>query len=393
MKITRIETLKCSAFVHYTWVQIYTDEGIIGLGETISPNDPVIGYIHENVAPQLLGQDPTEIERHFTTLSRISALGGMGHRAIGAELRGLSAIDIALWDIFGQSVGLPIYRLLGGPVRDRIRAYNTCVGGGRYPDDYKAWHEGRAGELAQSLLDMGITAMKIWPFDSYASPPFDHIGGRSWGQHITPTQLDQGVQVFRDIRNAVGLEMDIALEMHLRWSLPAAIRIAHAVEEYQPMWFEDPMPVDNVDELAEFARRTHIPLLASESLGGRYAFRELLERNAVGIVMIEPVFAGGITEARRICNMAETYHRPCTMHDCAGPVVFAVDTHLCMAMANAMIQESVRGFWDGGFYSEIVTEIPDMKDGYLAAPSGPGLGTKLQPDFLKRSDLTIKVSE
>ena len=128
MKITRIETVISSAFRGFTWVQVYTDDGLIGTGETTSGHDAVTGYVHEEAAQFLLGQDPIAIERHFATLSRVNHLGGMGHRAIGAEMRGLSAIDIALWDIFGQSAGLPIYRLLGGPVRDRIRLYNTCCG-------------------------------------------------------------------------------------------------------------------------------------------------------------------------------------------------------------------------------------------------------------------------
>ena len=180
VKITRIETAISSAFRGFTWVQVYTDDGLIGTGETTSGHDAVTGYVHEEAAQFLLGQDPIAIERHFATLSKVNHLGGMGHRAIGAEMRGLSAIDIALWDIFGQSVGLPIYRLLGGPVRDRIRLYNTCCGytgigydlghaiSGPYEDDYEGWHEGRAGEIATSLLDMGITAMKIWPFEKFA---------------------------------------------------------------------------------------------------------------------------------------------------------------------------------------------------------------------------------
>ena len=278
-------------------------------------------------------------------------LGGMGHRAVGAEMRGLSAIDIALWDIFGQSVGLPIYRLLGGPVRDRIQLYNTCSGyvgigyayghavSGPYEDDYDGWQQGRAAELAKSLLDMEITAMKIWPFDKFADRPFDHIEGRNWAQHITPSQIEEGLQPFRDIRDAVGLEMDIGVELHHRWSLPAAIRIAEALDPYQPMWYEDPMPADSADELAEFARRTNVPLMASESLASRYAYRELLERGAVGIVNIDPTWVGGITESRRVCNLAEAYHRPFAPHDCAGPLDYVVGVHLCIALTNAMIQE------------------------------------------------------
>ena len=405
MKITRIETLVCSAFRGFTWVQVHTDDGLIGTGETSAGPEAVSGYVHEEAAQFLLGQDPIAIERHHATLSSAKHLGGLGHRAVGAEMRGLSAIDIALWDIFGQSVGLPIYRLLGGPVRDRIRLYNTCCGyagigydsshamSGPYEDDYVGWHEGRTGQIAESLLDMGITAMKIWPFDKYADRPFDPVEGRSLGQHITPAQIDEGLEPFRDIRNAVGMDIDIGVELLMGWSLPAAIRIAEALEPFKPMWYEDPMPADNVDDLAEFARRTNVPLMASESFAGRYAYRELLERDAVGIVNIDPTWVGGITESRRVCNLAETYHRPFAPHDCAGPIGYVVGTHLCIALSNAMIQEGVRAHWDGGWYEEVVTDIPDVERGYVAAPDGPGLGTRLRPDFLARQDITLRASE
>ena len=315
-------------------------------------------------------------------------------------MRGLSAVDIALWDIFGQGVGLPIYQCLGGPVRDRIRLYNTCShapeNGKRrasYENDYTAWHEGRAGELAESLLEMGISAMKIWPFDQYAWEKYGHIGGRSVNHYISPAQIEEGLRPFHEIRDAVGMEMDIAVELHLLWSLPAAIRIAEAVDQIQPMWYEDPLPVDNVDELAEFSRRTNVPLVASESLASRYAFRELLERNAVGIVMFDPTWVGGITESRRVCNLAEAYHRPFAPHDCAGPLCYVVGTHLCVALPNALIQEGVRAHWDGGWHEEVLTVVPDFERGFVAAPGGPGLGTSLQPEFTGRGDVVTRVSE
>ena len=402
MKITRVETIETPTYPNLCWVRLHTDEGLVGLGETWIGPAAVAAYVHETAAPYLLGRDPRAIERHHHTLS-----SGMTHRAIGAEARGVSALDIALWDLYGQSVGLPVYACLGGPVRERIRIYNTCAGYGynthhRRPpgegyaaswgvgehqgpyEDLIAWlHEGRAGEVAESLLAMGITAMKIWPFDQFA----DETGG----QHITPEQLERGLAPFRQVRERVGMRMELAVELHSRWNLQSAIRIAEALEEIRPLWYEDPIRMDNPDALAEFAKSTRVPTTASETLTSRYAFRELLERRAVGIVMLDPGWVGGISEARKIAALAEAYHRPFAPHDCTGPVVYVAGTHLCLATPNAMIQEGVRAYYHG-WYREIVETLPEVAQGYVAAPSSPGLGTRLRADFLARPDVTIRWS-
>jgi L-alanine-DL-glutamate epimerase-like enolase superfamily enzyme len=402
VKITRIETIETPTYPNLLWVQVHTDEGLIGLGETFFGPAATAGYIHQVAAPYLLGKDPREVERHHHTLGQ-----GTMQRAMGAEGRGLSALDIALWDLFGQSVGLPIYRCLGGPVRDQIRIYNTCAGygynihkrsnpgrrwadswgmgdhEGPYEDLVKWQREGRAGELAQELLAMGITAMKIWPFDEFAA--------ESNGQHITPWQLEKGLAPFRQIRETVGMQMEIAVELHSLWTLPSAIQIAEALEEIKPLWYEDPICMDNPDALAAFASSTRVPTTASETLTSTFAFRQLLERNAVGIVMFDPVWVGGITEARKVSALAAAYHRPVAPHDCTGPVAYAVGTHLCLGTPNAMIQEGVRAFYHG-WYEDVLTELPTITKGYVAAPAGPGLGTALQPGFTERPDMLVRAS-
>ena len=402
MKVTRIETIETPTYPNLLWVQVHTDEGLTGLGETFFGPAAAAAYIHQTVAPYLLGQDPREVERHHHTLSQ-----GTMHRSMGAETRGLSAIDIALWDLFGQSVGLPIYRCLGGPVRERIRIYNTCAGygynihkrtnpgrrwadswgmgehQGPYEDLIKWQKEGRAGDLAKELLDMGITAMKIWPFDEFAF--------ETKGQHITPWQIEKALVPFQQIRDAVGMKMEIAVELHSLWNLQSALRIAEALEPIRPLWYEDPILMDNPDALAAFAHSTRVPTTASETLTGRFAFRQLLEKDAVGIVMFDPVWVGGISEMRKVAALAEAYHRPVAPHDCTGPVAYAAGTHLCLATPNAMIQEGVRAFYHG-WYEDVLTELPEIVDGYVAAPPGPGLGTRLQPDFTERPDMLVRAS-
>jgi L-alanine-DL-glutamate epimerase-like enolase superfamily enzyme len=187
------------------------------------------------------------------------------------------------------------------------------------------------------------------------------------------------------------MRMEIAVELHSRWNLQAAIRIAEALEEIRPLWYEDPIRMDNADALAEFARSTRVPVTASETLTTRYAFRELLERRAVGIVMLDPGWVGGLSEARRIAALAEAYHRPVAPHDCTGPVVYTAGTHFCLATPNAMIQEGVRAYYHG-WYREILTELPRVEAGSVAPPPGPGLGTRLQEGFASRPGVTVRSS-
>jgi L-alanine-DL-glutamate epimerase-like enolase superfamily enzyme len=397
MKITALETIHLAEFTNILFVRVHTDEGLIGLGETYRNPEAVAGFIHGTAAAHLLGQDPLRIDYHWRRLYE----AGLTFKGRGAEVRGLSAIDIALWDIFGQATGQPIYGLLGGASRERIRVYNTCAGygygrnisglpttglgepaRGPYEDDDAFMH--RADELALSLLEQGITAMKIWPFDGAAR--------ETWGQSISTENLKQGLEPFRKIRRAVGDRMEIMVELHSLWSLPAALRIARALEEFAPTWYEDPIRMDNIATLAEFARSTPVPTCASETLATRWAFRELFEAGATAIAMLDVAWTGGISEAKRIATLAETYHRPVAPHDCTGPVTLIASVHLCINVPNALIQETVRAFYTG-HYPLLVTALPRIEAGYIYPPEGSGLGAALRPEVFTRPDLTRRVSE
>jgi galactonate dehydratase len=399
MKITAIETLRLGEFPNLIWVRVHTDEGVVGLGETFFGTEAVEAYLHESAAPYLLGKDPLQIDRHSRDLQPY-----VGYAAAGAEGRGNSAIDIALWDLFGKWVGQPIYQLLGGPSRDRIRIYNTCAGyryvRSRPKQEVSNWGipvvvegEGpyedldaflnRADELALSLRAQGITGMKIWPFDPFAEA--------SGGNDISVRDLDVALEPFRKIRAAVGLEMDIMVEFHGLWNLPSARRIARALEEFEPYWFEDPLRADNLDALATFAAGTHVPVTLSETIATRRGFREVFERGAAGIAMLDIAWCGGISEAKKIATMAEAYQLPIAPHDCTGPIVLIASTHLSINAPNALIQETVRAYYTG-WYTELVTVLPDIKDGTIAAPTGPGLGTELRPELFERPDAVLRKS-
>jgi L-alanine-DL-glutamate epimerase-like enolase superfamily enzyme len=377
---------------------VHTDDGVVGLGETFFGASTVAAYVHESIAPYLLGKDPLQIDRHAKQL-----YGYVGFNSTGAEARGNSALDIALWDLFGKVTGQPVHQLLGGRSRDRLRIYNTCAGyryvraqsvqavnnWGLPTDQSTGPYEdldaflNRADELARSLLDQGITGMKIWPFDPYAEA--------SDGHYISGPDLRSALEPFRKIRRAVGDAMDIMVEFHSLWDLPMAKRITGALEEFNPFWYEDPIKMDNLSALAELAHTTRVPITASEALGTRWSFRELMERRAVGVVMLDISWCGGLSEARKIASMAEAHQLPVAPHDCTGPVVLMASVHLSMNAINALIQETVRAFYTG-WYTELVTRLPRIENGYVYPPEGPGLGTELVPGIDQRPDATVRVS-
>ncbi|WP_333671538.1 mandelate racemase/muconate lactonizing enzyme family protein [Elioraea tepidiphila] len=385
MIVTAIETIRPPDYANILWVRVETDEGLVGLGETFRGAAAVEAQIHAEIAPRLLGTDPSRIEALNAELTRPY----VGYRSSGAELRAASAIDIALWDLAGQASRRPLHDLLGGLTRTSIRTYNTCAGytynrsGGRRaiaaedapqgPYDDQIAAERDAGALARSLLAMGIGAMKIWPFDPFA--------GATSGQLITAAEIDRALEPLRRIRDAVGDAMEVMIELHALWDLPAALAIARAAAPFRPFWMEDPLRNLDPLALADYRRRSGLPVCASETLATAAQFLDLLRAEAVDYVMLDIGWCGGLTQARRIAALAEAHQRPVAPHDCTGPVVFAASTHLACALPNAVFMESVRAYWSG-WYRDLVTALPTIADGMIAPTRGPGLGLALTPATL-----------
>lgn len=387
MRIIALETFRAPFHDNLLWVHLETDAGLTGLGETFFAPAAVEAWLHEIAAPMLIGADATRIAHWSAALIRQP----VGYASSGVEMRAASAIDIALWDLLGRQAGMPIHRLLGGLARPRIRVYNTCAGphyvtktgaighrfgldgeaGDRY-DDLRGFLE-RPAELARDLLADGITGMKIWPFDFAAEQ-----NGRTG---ITAAQIEDGVRPFRLIREAVGRRMDLMVELHSMWDIESAKRIFRALEPFEPAWFEDPIRMDDAEGLAELARFTRIPILASETTAPKESFRRLLEQRAVGILSFDPGWCGGISEAQKIIALADAWQIPVAPHDCTGPVGFIAGTHLSLNARNAMIQETVRAY-TRGWYNHVVTALPPIAEGYLSPLTGPGLGAELRPEFL-----------
>ncbi len=397
MKITAIETLRTAEFANVLWVRVHTDSGIIGLGETFYGAGAVEAHIHDTLASRLLGRDPLHIEAIHRDMLNLP----MAQASTGVEYRAASALDIALWDNFGKVCGQPVHQMLGGLCRDKQRIYNTCAGYNYVRSNnirpVSNWNLGEsegpyedlnafmndAGGLAESLLEQGITAMKIWPFDPAAQ--------ETQGLFITAEQMKTAIAPFEKIRRAVGDKMEIMVEFHSLWNLPTAKKIAKALEPYSPTWYEDPIRMNSPQALAEYARSTDVWVCASETLGSRFPYKDMLDRDAMDVVMVDLCWTGGLTEGRKIAAMAETYHRPFAPHDCIGPVGFVTAVHASFSQPNTLIQESVRAFYRG-WYNELVTTMPTIKDGYVYPMEGPGLGVELLPAVFERSDLTVRRS-
>jgi galactonate dehydratase len=394
LKITAIETIRIEEFGNLLWLQVHTSDGVVGLGETFMHPGAVETYLHEAVAPRLIGRDALSID----AISR-DLVDHLGFAATGVETRAASAVDIGLWDIFGKYTNQPIVQLLGGWTRQEIKTYNTCAGthymrkcqsqstknwGLETSDPALGLNDldaflNRADELAESLLDEGITAMKIWPFDIAAE--------KTMGWSISNEDLKSALKPFEKIRKAVGDRMDIMVEFHSMWQLMPAIRIARALAPFDTYWHEDPIKMDTLGDLKRYAENSVAPVCASETLASRFRFRDLLETQAAGVIMLDLAWCGGISEARKIAAMAEAWKLPIAPHDCTGPVVLAASIHLSLNAPNALIQESVRAYYKT-WYRDVVTEVPPVKNGMITVPAGPGLGLELHPEIDKRFNTT-----
>ena len=389
MKITEVTTVTNAEFPNLLHVRVGTADGVTGLGETFYFGASVAHYIHDVVAPLILNQDALD-------RTRINAMmeGYVGYTGSGVENRARSAIDIALWDIAGKIAGLPIYDLLGGRVHDQLRAYNTCAGSHYMRSDGQAvssWglDKGRsqyedleraltdAGGLAQELLAAGISAMKIWPFDPAAEA--------NLGRRISVQQMREALAPIAAIRQAVGQDMDILVELHALWSPGGAREIARALEEYGIYWIEDPVRADFVPALADLREKTSIPIAVGETVAGKPHFGELINRKAADILTLDIGWCGGLTEAVKVAGMAEAAGVWIAPHDCTGPVGLAIATQLATASRSALIQETVRAsYFD--WYPRIAEGGPLLESGFIRAPSSPGLGVELTSEYLGAPD-------
>ena len=403
MRVTAIETVRNPAWANLVWVRVETDEGVVGLGETFRHASSVQAYVHDVIAPYLLGRDPRPVNAHADALRRRGGMRFLGYPTRSVEIRANSAIDMALWDLRARALEVPLVQLLGGPVRETIPIYNTCAGPGynlaagtararmaaaddvvdlqaEAPDDLAAQRLA-PGELAASLLDEGITAMKVWPFDA--------AGEVSDGRYLPPADLEAGLAVLARIRDAVGDRMEILVEYHGLWRQAPARALLGAVDAYRPFWHEDPIPMEEIGQLAELRRATSTPIAGSESHGTAIWCRDALSAGAVDYLHFDVGWIGGISEALRVSALASAHDRLIAPHDCTGPVTWMVNLHLALSQPHALWLESVRAYYRG-FYRRLVTDLPRIEAGHASlGADAAGIGTALSEELLAHPDTIV----
>jgi galactonate dehydratase len=380
LKITRVEAVTFrkdikigggsggSDGAEFCWVRLHTDKGITGTGETYPFHQGEVGALRD-YAPTLLGRDPRDIDGIWRAFYHRMAMRNAG----GADMRILSAVNMAQLDILGKASGLPLYRLLGGRTRSRVRVYNTTT-------DYWAINEMKMGpdtlKLTRFLLERGITAMKIYPF-------------RAPDHYLSNQALEQGMRWIRDIRDSVGNDMDICVDCWGVFDFPSAQRIAKALEPYNIMYLEDAMLTNNVRAYAQLAAETSVPICMSETFATRYEYREFFETRACDVVMYDLTWCGGPSEAKKISDMADSYLIPTSPHTCGGPLLYFCSVHLCAALPNFLIMES--NYWKYAHqYPYFVNNVPVPEKGHVSPPELPGIGVEIKPEIFRNGDAIVE---
>ncbi len=343
IKITKLETFPVKP--RWLFLKVHTDAGIVGLGEpVVEGRARTVATAIEEIAPYLVGKDPRRVVHHWQAIYRHAFYRG-GPILTSA----LSGIDMALWDIKGKALGVPVYELLGGPTRDRVRVYAHA----------------RTPAQVKEQLARGFTAFKTGP------------AKRRPARYVeTPAAVRYAAERFAELRQAAGDDADIGIDFHGAVSPATAKLLIKALEPYQPMFIEEPVAAQNHDVMAEIARGTHLPIATGERVYTKWGFREVLEKRAATILQPDLCHAGGITEVRLIAGMAEAYYAAIAPHNPLGPISLAAGVQLAASIPNFLCQEQVS--LGEGYLKRPFT----VRGGYLDLPTGPGLGIDLDEDAL-----------
>jgi galactonate dehydratase len=365
VKISSVSTVVVNAQMrNWVFVKVATDEGLVGWGEASLEwkTRSVVGAVAD-LEPLVLGHDPRRIEHIYQIMYRQGFFrpGMVGMSAV-------SGIEQACWDIYGKSVGLPVYQLLGGRVRDRIRMYDH-LGGGEMSSLYLQDTVEQMTERARESLAAGYTALK-----ALVVPRTEPLEGSA--------PLRRAERLFGALRETVGEDIDLMIDFHGRTTPAMAIQYGRVLEPFRPFFLEEVCPPENVDGMAEVARALKIPLATGERLVTRYEFRELLEKRACAVIQPDLCHCGGLWEARKIAALAETYYVSVAPHNPLGPIATAVAVQFGFATPNYLIQEAIRS--DVPWRDEVVSEPLVVKDGFIYPSDKPGLGIEVDEQAAAR---------
>jgi len=356
MKITEVETLALSTpWRDLTFVKVHTDEGLTGIGECRLPNRTadLLAYLASAKKRHILGEDPFAVEALVSRMFRDDFV-----RAGVVASCGIGLVEIACWDIIGKACGQPVYNLLGGPMRQRIKAYaNGWYTVERRPEDFHA--------AAKKVTARGYRGLKLDPF------------GAGWYE-MERREKVLALDIVAAVRDAVGPDVEILIEMHGRFSPHQAIAIARDLEPFEPSWVEEPVPPDNLKALKKAADKINLPVATGERLVNKWEFRELFEEQACDIIQPDITNTCGLLEGKKLAAMAEVRYMMVAPHNVGGPVSTAACLHLDATLPNFKIQEYFNDFVDS-WVGTVATGLPqvDPIDGCFSLPSGPGLGVEL----------------
>ena len=395
MKLTAVEAFPVAVPAphpggpYWMLVRLDTDEGVSGYGEmmllSLGFRWPVIVAMIEDLFDQaLVGHDPFNAEERF---DRVYGRAGYSHVPDQTKLALLSAFDLACWDIVGKALSQPVHRLLGGRVRDTIRTY-TYLFAARDASEgdlgrsmRELWLDPEhVAQRAREYVDLGFTAVKLDPFSLSVSE--DQALGQTVPIQFTMSALSTAEAVIAAIRDEIGDAADILIGTHGQMTPAAAIRFAKRVERYDPLWFEEPVPPENMTALAEVARATSIPVTTGERLTSKYEFARLLEHRAAAIFNFDLGMVGGILEARKIATMAEAHYVQVSPHVYGGPMIAAASIQLSLSSQNFLIMEGIERF--DGIYDELTDPPFTWRDGFIIPSERPGLGHDLREDVARR---------
>ena len=366
MKIKDIQTIEVGGHGYSTYVRIYTDDGLTGTGECIHGRAASPAIIGE-MKSLLINENPMNVDCLFEKVRRAYIFDGA---QAGNVISALSGVEIALWDLVGKAVNLPVYQLLGGKFRDKIRLYSDCGSSRNDP--------GSCANRAKEVVNMGFNAIKFDIDDAGNPYKLDR-----WNWSATPGEVQSMVEKVAAVRESVGQDIDIAIDMHGRYDTSAAIRIAQGLEPYNLMWLEEPVPPDNIDAMREVKTSTRTPICAGENIFLRYGFRDMIEKQAVDIIMPDIPKCCGLSEGRKIANLAEIYYIPMAPHNVCGPLGTIASCHVCASIPNFLVLE---WHWLGrDHWNELViTEKPIIENGYITLSDKPGLGVEINPEAVKK---------
>ncbi|MCD4824312.1 MAG: galactonate dehydratase [Phycisphaerae bacterium] len=358
MKVTEIKPLICHAYrTNWVFVKVLTDSGLYGVGEaTLEYREQTVATAVKELERDLVGKDPHNIEAFWHDAYRDAYWRG-GPVLMSA----LSGVEMALWDIKGKALGVPVYQLLGGKVRNTVLCYaNGWFAGAKTPDEFAA--------KASQAANAGFKAIKWDPF------------GSAW-MNISREQLTLAIDCVAAVRDAVGDRVDLLIEAHGRFNIPTAVRIGHALEKFNILWLEEPVPPDNLDALIEVKNRIRVPVAAGERLYSRWDYRSLLAKNGTDFIQPDVSHVGGIMELRKIAAMAECCHIATCPHNPSGPVANAATLQLAACTPNFFFLETMST--DVPHRRKISNETVQFKDGMMAIPDKPGLGIDIDEQVIR----------